>query len=180
MNSEYVTTSKPGVGGCVFVAPLGSTLPTDATTALDPAFKSLGYISEDGLTNSPTKTYNKIKAFGGATVDMSLSEYSDVFTMTLIEGLNVDVLKTVYGDANVSGTLSTGLSIKHNADEDPGHCYVVETILKGGKVCREVLHNAKITEIGQITYNSTAPVAYACTIEALQDAAGTTHNTYIK
>ena len=46
-NTQNVTYGKPKVGGAVHVAPLETTLPTDATTALDAAFKSLGYISED-------------------------------------------------------------------------------------------------------------------------------------
>lgn len=49
-DANLVTVSKPKVGGAVWRAPLGTTLPTDATSALDNAFKSLGYISEDGMT----------------------------------------------------------------------------------------------------------------------------------
>ena len=39
-NKDNVSTGKPKVGGAVFTAAAGSTLPTDATTALDEAFKS--------------------------------------------------------------------------------------------------------------------------------------------
>ena len=51
-DAKNVTAAKPKVGGAVWRAPLGTTLPTDAKTALDKAFKSLGYISGDGLTNA--------------------------------------------------------------------------------------------------------------------------------
>ena len=34
-NVENVTTGKPKVGGAVYRAPVGTTLPTDATTALN-------------------------------------------------------------------------------------------------------------------------------------------------
>ena len=54
-DAKNVTAAKPKVGGAVWRAPLGTTLPTDAKTALDKAFKSLGYISSDGLTNAKSQ-----------------------------------------------------------------------------------------------------------------------------
>ena len=50
--AKNVTAAKPKVGGAVWRAPAGSKLPKNAVEALDTAFKSLGYISEDGLTNA--------------------------------------------------------------------------------------------------------------------------------
>ena len=50
-----VTAGKPNVGGAIYRAPFGSTLPTSTSATLDAAFKELGYASEDGVvnTNSP-------------------------------------------------------------------------------------------------------------------------------
>ena len=67
-NSANVTAGIPKVGGAFFHAPLGTDLPTDAKTALDAAFKNLGYISEDGLTESTSIDTNTVKAWGGDVV----------------------------------------------------------------------------------------------------------------
>ena len=51
-SKDLVTTAKPKTSGAVYVAPIGTALPTDATSSLAEAYKGLGYISEDGFTIS--------------------------------------------------------------------------------------------------------------------------------
>src|SRR5690625_7785772 len=111
-NSANVTAAKPKVGGAVHVAPVGTTLPTDATSALGATFKSLGYISEDGLTNANSPESEDIQAWGGDIVLNVQTAKPDTFTFTLIEGLNVDVLKFVSGEENGTGDLYTGVRVK--------------------------------------------------------------------
>ena len=100
-----VTAGKPKISGSIFRAALPATLPTDATTALDAGFKLMGYISEDGVVNSNTPETTDIKAWGGDTVLNIQESKDDTFQFTMLEVLNTDVLKAVYGSANVSGAL---------------------------------------------------------------------------
>lgn len=179
-DAQLVTVSKPKVGGAVYRAPLGTTLPTDATTALNAAFKSLGYISEDGLTNANSPSSDKIKAWGGDAVHHYQTEKPDTFGFKLIEALNVEVLKTVYRDDNVSGTLDTGVTVKANSKAQQDACWVVETILNDDTVKRVVIPCAKITEIEDIVYKDDDALGYGITIDATPDANGNTHYEYIK
>lgn len=51
----------------VWIAPKGSTLPTDFG-ALDPAFEELGWISEDGVNEEHTADKAEFKAWQGGTI----------------------------------------------------------------------------------------------------------------
>lgn len=175
---ENVTTAKPKIDGAIYSAPKGTTLPTDAKTALDAAFKPLGYVSEDGLTNSNSPSSDSIKAWGGATVATVQTEKEDTFSYTLIEALNINVLKEVYGDDNVNGTLETGITVKANSKELLEHPVVIDMTLRDGVFKRIVIPYGKVSELGDISYTDSDAVGFELTLSALPDTTGNTHYDY--
>ncbi len=179
-NAQNVTAGKPKVGGAIYRAPLGSTLPTDASTALDAAFVNLGYVSEDGLVNSNSPTSENIKAWGGDIVLTTLTEKPDTFQFTLIEALNGDVAKAVYGDSNVTVDSDGNITIHANSTQQPDCAWVIDMVLKDGALKRIVIPDAGIETVGDITYADGSAVGYQTTISAMPNANGDTHIEYIE
>lgn len=175
-----VSTAKPKVGGAVYSAPLNTQLPVTATEELDEDFKSLGYISDDGLSNANSPESETIKAWGGDTVAVVMKDKEDIFKYTLIEATNIDVLKEVYGKTNVTGTLETGIKIAANTQELEEHCLVIDMVLKGGILKRIVIPNGKIKGIGEINYGDEDAIGYETTLQAVPDDAENTHYEYIQ
>lgn len=175
-----VSAAKPAKSGAIYRAPLGTTLPTGANAKLDNAFKALGYVSEDGVSNENSPSSDKAKAWGGDTVLNFFDEKPDTWKFELIEALNPEVLKTVYGDSHVTGdSLTTGLKVDATSEEYEYCIWVIDMILKGNIAKRVVIYNASITEVAEVAYKDNEAIGYKITISALPNTSGITHTEYI-
>ena len=177
-NASNVGVGKPRLTGSVFKAPIGTELPTDASTDLGSDFAEMGYSADDGLTNENSRESEEIKAWGGDTVASPLKSKTDKFKVKLIEVLNSDVLKAVYGDDNVTGDLTSGLAVAVGADDDEPAVWVFDMVI-GSCLKRVVLPNAKITEMGEIVYRDDEVVGFEITLTALPDENRETHYEYM-
>lgn len=174
-----VTTGKPKVTGGIYRAPLGTALPTDATTALASAYESVGYVANDGVTNNTDMQSNNYRAWGGDLVISYMSEKTDTFEFGLIEELNPLTHKIVNGDTNVSGTLATGITVRANSTELESAVYVFEMLLRDGAVERIVVPNGKVTAVGEVAYKDDDVIVYPITITGQAGADGDTHKKFI-
>lgn len=180
VDASNVTTGKPKIGGAVWAAPTNTTMPTSASVELDKAFKSLGYCSDDGVKNKASSSSDSINAWGGDAVLDVDKEFSDEFSLTLIESLNVDVLKEVFGQDQVIGDITTGISVDVKANTRGYRTLVIDMILAEGTILKRIVVPAcKLTEVGEVTYKDDDAVGYECTFKARPDANGSYHKEYL-
>ena len=186
-NTSDVRVGAPdqSTTGAILHAPVGTALPTLSSitktgVTYNQAFTGNEYVSEDGLTNDNSPESDDIKAWGGETVLTVQSSKDDKFGFTLIEALNADVLKTVYGDANVTGALATGITVKANTKDLTEYVWAIDMVLRGGALKRIVIPNGKVAEVGTITYADGDAVGYEVTLGTAPDTDGNTHYEYIQ
>lgn len=178
-NKTNITTGRAKVTGCVYRAALGTALPTNATTALASEYKELGYVSEDGLTNSNSPTVETVKDWSGSVVAVLQSDREDTFAFAFLESKNADVLKSIYGESNVTEESDGTIKVSVGNVPPEEYVWVFEMALKDGKYKRIVLPDGMVTALGDISYTSTDLIMYNVTLTATADSTGHTHYEYI-
>lgn len=178
-NVSNVTASAPALNGAISVAPAGTTPPTSISAALT-GFETLGYISEDGVTNSNSPSSTAIKAWGGDTVLVTDDGRTNTYKFKAIEYLKPTVLKMTFGDTNVSGDLTNGITVNGNNKPMEEHVWVIDIIHRDGVLERIVIPKGTVTAIGDIVYKSTEATASELTVSAFPDSSGNSDYRYIK
>lgn len=177
-NANNVSFGKPNASGAIWVAPYGTTVPTDATSTLGNAFKNVGYISEDGLVNEVSTDVESIKAWGGDTVLSGQSSFEETFTFNAIE-TNEEALKLYYGDDNVVVS-GNNITITQSSAPLPRISVVIEVVLTGGRIKRIVVKNGQIADrSGDVSYTDGDAISYPIKLTALPDENGNTHVEYV-
>jgi hypothetical protein len=134
--------------GAVLSAPAGTAGPVDPTTAWAAAWINLGWISEDGVTESYSDDSNEIKAWqGGTTVRTVITGSTATYQFTAIE-TNKEVLARYHKGstvtADVGNTFSTIEIASAQADSRAWGFDVVD----GVNHIRIILERAEVTERG--------------------------------
>lgn len=177
-NSENVSVGKGKTSGYAYVADSSVAVPTDATTALPAGFSALGYISEDGITNSFDSDTEEFKDMNGDVVLATTTSRTETFAFTLIE-TKKESLAEAFGDDNVEVAKDGTLVVKSNNISRKAKCYVFELVLNNDRIERVVVPLGKVTEVGDITISSGELVGYEITVTAANDASGNASYRYI-
>ena len=170
-DSKNVGASKPYKDGTrsgyIWIAPLGTQLPTKYDDALDPAFTGIGYLSDDGLTEpAALSPGDDVNDAGGEQIFQYDPKFAKTWTGTAVESRNVDLLKAAFGSANVTVDATTGMVTYSESAISPEHHVIVVDELVRGKRSRHVMADATFMITDDISHVSTKLVSYGFTISA--------------
>lgn len=173
-----VIAGTPNPAGGFYYAPTTSTLPTNSTTALDAAFKSLGIVSNDGLSVSKSRDTTNVTDWLGDVVLVLQTGYTATYQITVIEALKTEVNKLVFGDSNVTAVAAASghgntLAVTDSGAQLPHKALVFELLHAAtGATKRIVVPDGQVTAVGDVTYSNSAAVGYQLTITAFKDESG--------
>lgn len=175
-NVENAYVAQKADTGVFLSAPLGTELSESPTAALDPAFKDHGELAEAGIAIGITRKSNDIKGFNGQVFVDVQTEYSGTFKVTFLEASNVEVKKTLFGDANVEVTPATStvgaiIHTAHNADQLPLKAFVIQTKY-GAKRKRYEIEKGRVSELAEFKDVSSDVTRYEATIKSFENSNG--------
>jgi hypothetical protein len=159
---------RVGVTGAIYVAPVATPLPTTSTATLNAAFVSLGYISEDGVSETYDDSVTDIVAWQSAqVVRATTSESSASLSWTMIE-TNRRVLEVFHRGSTMetSGANHT-LSVK--PIQASPRSWILD-VIDGLQIIRIVVGLGEIVERGEVMYRNGEAVAYPVTMRCYPDA----------
>ena len=178
MNAQQVTVGAALATGAIWVAPQGTTLPTDATTAKGQDFTLLGFTSDAGVQISESSSNNAIRAWEARTEVYNVrTEYTESIVFMPIQ-CNGDVAALTWGDGRVTVNETTGaISAQHSGDTLEPVCVIIETTPREG-IVKRYCGTFQLAERGAQTMDGTQVDGRQLTFNAIADSNGVTMYEY--
>lgn len=172
-NVAQVIAANPLVTGGFYSAPLGTALPANSSGALNGSFIPLGYIGDNGITQTSQRQTTDVNAWGGDLVATLQDKYDITVKLDFLQALDVDVKRAVFHTSNVTvtpATPSAGTEIKvlHNSKLLETRSWDIESFYDAATM-RLVFPRARIVEVGDIKYSHKELTMYQATIKLFPD-----------
>ena len=166
------------VTGAILSAPLTAATPTDSAiydVAAPTGFTDSGYVSEEGLTMSLSKSFTNIKEWGGSIVKRILEEFDGTLKWQHLE-VNEDSLKNTFGDDNVTVTPATAtdgtrIKVAIGADPMPRKKWLFR-MKDGNAKIRLYVPDGQVTETDDIAFVSNDAIKLGVTLGTAPDSTG--------
>lgn len=161
---------RVGITGKVFVAPVGTALPTNIASSLNAAFVSVGFISEDALVESLNVTTERLRAWQRPVGIRTLTtevEWTFQFSMMETSPLVLDLYYGLDDGSSVaSGVATTAIKAFPQSVQ---RAMVIE-IEDGDVTTRYAIPVVEIGEREEINHNLSEGTMYGVTVTVLGSA----------
>ena len=149
------------VTGSVAIAPPGTIGPNSATSKLSPVWKHVGFISDDGITESVKGDPSEIVPWRSSRVARTSPGVTGVEYKFVMLETNAVALKAFYGGKNL-----VGKTWHHLMPESSFAAAVVCTMIDGDQVSRRWVPSGVFDATGDVTFTTGNPSAYEVTLTA--------------
>jgi hypothetical protein len=167
--SRNAAAVRIGITGELYAAAVGTAAPTSSTSSLDAGFTGMGYVSEDGVTETYDDTVEDIVAWQNATVVRSVTtESKATLQLTLIETKG-KVLELYHKGSTVEAVGAGEWKIDVKAPGADERAFVLD-VIDGSKHIRFYVPRGEVSERGEITYANGEPIGYQITITCYPDS----------
>lgn len=174
-----VTTTKGASGGYFFSAPITETPPTDYSTALSANFVCLGFITEDGVTESIEADSETVNDFGGDPIYVRTSSRTETIKVALAE-VSPAALKEAYGQTMVTVDGGGDITVEHGGHDADERVYAIELVMRDGRQWRQVIPRGQVSAVDDLSLGIGKNAGRGITITALADSTGVSVYDYIE
>jgi hypothetical protein len=169
-------TSAAGADGLglVWMAPTGSTAPTDASTALAAAWKNMGGITEAGVTIKQATSTTKKKFYGSPAVQRTLVTDQEYSIDVVYGETNARVIEQVFRKAlnSITPAVTTG-AFSTTAGTYTRQLYAaVVDMVDGTNHIRYYMPSVEVTNQGDIKIANSETIEWGVTLSAYPDTSG--------
>ena len=181
-NTSDVRVGAPdqATTGAILHAPVGTALPTMASISktgvtVNGAFTGNEYVSEDGVTLSPSRSTTDIKDWSGATVRKLLESFDGTLSWTMIS-TDRAALEVAFGSSHI--TYSTANASHGNQTQAALGAFMPDEyawvfLMKDGNARIVIaVPDGQVTEVGDVTFASNAAVGWPVTLSCYPDSSG--------
>lgn len=168
LNADNV---RVGLNGNIYLAPVGTTAPTDLDTAWAAGWMDLGYLSEDGVSMEYSTDTTDINAWQSLSpVRKVLTSVDMTLGFTAIE-LKTATVKLYFPSSTMTDVSGTVHKLAIPAAPEPDERAIGLEWLDGDIKNRLVIARGEVTERGAITIGRSDAVGLEMTISAYATSA---------
>lgn len=184
LNAKHVYAPAPdqtSTVGSVYVATVGVTAPTDATTTLPAGnWSDGGYVDENGIAITVNRSTTPVRDWSKSAVRNLLTEFGGSIAVSFLQ-VDEFSAKRVFGASNVTKTAATTtkgelikVSIGNELPPVEAWCFNMKD---GNARIRVFVPRGQITSVGEMAYKPDAGHVIGGTLECYDD--GTGHSIYV-